>query len=123
MKESDNNSQIPEDENKLVALRREKLHAIRQKREAYPNGFQRKSTAKELISEYVGKEKAELEELVIQTSIAGRIIRIRGPFLVIVDGGVKIQLYLNSKILSDELLDEFKLLDLGDIIGVEGVVF
>ena len=123
MKESDNNSQLPEDEHKLVTLRREKLHAIRQKREAYPNGFKRKSSARELISDYEGKEKTELEELAIETSVAGRIIRMRGPFLVIVDGGVKIQLYLNNKMLSDELLEEFKLLDLGDIIGVEGVVF
>ncbi len=123
MKENENNSLLPEDENKLITLRRDKLHAIRQKREAYPNGFQRKSTAGQLITDYEGKDKADLEGLAIETSIAGRIIRMRGPFLVILDGGAKIQLYLNSKTLSDELLEEFKLLDLGDIIGAEGVIF
>ena len=55
--------------------------------------------------------------------MAGRIIRMRGPFVVILDEGVKLQLYLNSKTLSGQLLEEYKLLDFGDIIGVEGEIF
>ena len=66
---------------------------------------------------------AAIMSLSLLTTSTFEEIKMGQPFLVIVDGGVKIQLYLNSKMLSDELLEEFKLLDLGDIIGVEGVVF
>jgi lysyl-tRNA synthetase class 2 len=103
MKENNNGAQVVEDENKLVALRREKLQVIRAKREAYPNTFQRESTAQLLIAEYGEKEKSQLEELAAKTMIAGRIIRMRGPFVVITDGGVKIQLYVNKKDLSETL--------------------
>ena len=123
MKEYKNGAQVVEDENKLVASRREKLQVIRAKREAYPNAFQRESTAQLLIAEYGAKEKSQLEELAATTMIAGRIVRMRGPFVVITDGGVKIQLYVNKKDLSEALASELKLLDLGDIIGVAGVVF
>ena len=68
-------------------------------------------------------EKPELEEISQEVSAAGRIVRIRGPFIVILDEGVHLQLYLNSKTLPDELGEEIKLLDFGDIIGVEGAVF
>ncbi len=33
------------------------------------------------------------------------------------------QLYMNNKSLPEELVEEFKALDLGDIIGVEGELF
>ena len=68
-------------------------------------------------------EKSHLEEISHQVSVAGRIIRMRGPFVVIRDEGVKLQLYLNSKTLSGQLLEEYKLLDFGDIIGVDGEIF
>lgn len=123
MKENNNGVQLVEDENKLVALRREKLQIIREKRQAYPNTFNRKSTAQLLIAKYSEKNRSQLEELAVETMIAGRIIRMRGPFLVITDGGVNIQLYVNKKELSEALANELKLLDLGDIVGVRGVVF
>lgn len=111
------------DENKLIAQRREKLDAIRLKRNAFPNDFRRKNYAADLIAAYGDKDKEVLENLSPLVTVAGRVIRMRGPFLVIQDVSEQIQLYFNPKELSDELTAEIKGLDLGDIVGVEGKVF
>ena len=112
-----------QDENKLIAQRRVKLDAIRSERQAFPNGFARRHIAAELHSLCDGKSQAELEELALETAIAGRIVRMRGPFVVIKDASGQMQLYMNNKFFSEDLARELKSLDLGDIIGVKGEVF
>ena len=112
-----------QDENKLIAQRREKLDAIRSEREAFPNEFVRQHIAKDLHSLCGDKNLTELEKLALETTIAGRIVRMRGPFVVIKDASGQIQLYMNNKSFSKDLALELKSLDLGDIIGVEGEVF
>ena len=52
-----------EDENKLIAQRREKLSALREKGNAFPNDFRRDALAGDLIEHYQDKTKEELEEL------------------------------------------------------------
>ncbi|MCY4358222.1 MAG: lysine--tRNA ligase [Gammaproteobacteria bacterium] len=111
------------EENKLVALRREKLKAIRGKRPAFPNDFERLHTSIELINVCGQKSAEELKEMAQQTAVAGRIVRMRGPFMVIQDGYGQMQLYMNNKLFNDELTAELKALDLGDIIGAEGEMF
>jgi lysyl-tRNA synthetase, class II len=111
------------DENKLIAQRREKLATIRAQREAFPNDFIRENTAGELLGNFSDKEKDALEALAAQATVAGRIIRMRGPFTVIQDGSGQIQLYMNNKTFSDEQAEQLKSLDLGDIIGIQGEVF
>ncbi|MDP6652386.1 MAG: lysine--tRNA ligase [Gammaproteobacteria bacterium] len=120
-KQHDSNSE--HDENKLIALRRDKLTEIRSRRQAFPNDFERQDTAAALQDEYGDKDKSELEGLARQTTVAGRIVRMRGPFVVIQDGSGQQQLYMNNKSFTDDLAEELKLLDLGDIIGAEGEVF
>ncbi|MFP6811475.1 MAG: lysine--tRNA ligase [Pseudohongiellaceae bacterium] len=112
-----------QDENKLIAQRRVKLDAIRSERQAFPNGFARRHIAAELHSLCDSKSQAELEELALETAIAGRIVRMRGPFVVIKDASGQMQLYMNNKSFSEDLARELKSLDLGDIIGVKGEVF
>ena len=112
-----------QDENKLIAQRRVKLDAIRSERQAFPDGFARRHIAAELHSLCDGKSQAELEELALETAIAGRIVRMRGPFVVIKDASGQMQLYMNNKSFSEDLARELKSLDLGDIIGVKGEVF
>ena len=123
MSEEQHNENQKDDENKLIAQRREKLSKIRAQREAYPNSFERLNRAVELIAEHSKKEKAELEGLAVQATVAGRIIRMRGPFVVIADGAEQIQLYMNNKSFTDEKAAELKSLDLGDIVGVQGQIF
>ena len=112
-----------QDENKLIAARREKLDAIRERRVAFPNDFTPSASSEKLIAQHDAKDKATLEGESVQVSVAGRIVRMRGPFTVIQDGAAQMQLYMNNKSLPDDLVEEFKALDLGDIIGVEGELF
>jgi lysyl-tRNA synthetase class 2 len=112
-----------QDENKLIAQRREKLTAIRAKRVAFPNDFVKEDTSSDLIKNHEAKTKKELDELAVTAVIAGRIIRMRGPFVVLQDGSGQMQIYINNKSYSDEQAEEIKSFDLGDIIGVHGEMF
>ena len=110
-------------ENKLIAQRREKLAAIRERRNAFPNDVVRSDRAGQLLQNYGEMDREQLEAASVHASVAGRIMRMRGPFVVIADGPDQIQLYMNNKSFSGELAEELALLDLGDIIAAEGEVF
>ncbi len=112
-----------QDENKLIAQRREKLAAIRAERNAFPNDFRREACAADLLAEHETQSKEELEALGKNTSVAGRVIRMRGPFLVIQDVTGPVQLYFAHKQIDPDVLAEIKRLDLGDIVGARGTVF
>jgi len=112
-----------QDENKLIAQRRDKLAAIRLAREAFPNDFLRQAKAQELLDAYEPLDREQLAEQGRRSSVAGRIIRQRGPFTVIQDGSAQLQLYMNNKSFDADRAEALKALDLGDIIGAEGEVF
>lgn len=119
---SDQNSSVPQDENKLIAERRAKLNTIRQQRNAFPNAFRRDSYAESLQKELGDKSKEELEALNRKAKIAGRIMAMRGPFLVLQDMTGRIQAYVDKKQLPEAIVNESKTWDIGDIIGCEGPV-
>jgi lysyl-tRNA synthetase class 2 len=103
------------DENRLIAERREKLSALREQGQAFPNSFRRDSYAEDLQSEHGEKSKEELEAAGIKVSIAGRVMLNRGAFMVIQDMSGRIQAYVNK-----EARSFAKQLDLGDIVGITG---
>ncbi len=113
----------PQDENKLIALRREKLQAMRAQGSAFPNDFRRDALAADLHAKFAEATKEALEAEQPPAKVAGRLIRMRGPFMVIQDGSGQIQLYLNHKEYSEAQNALNKTLDLCDIIGVNGRVF
>ncbi|HTR00869.1 MAG TPA: lysine--tRNA ligase [Candidatus Acidoferrum sp.] len=115
--------QAPQDENKLIAQRREKLQTLRDGGIAFPNDFRRDSLAADLHHRYANDSKETLEAANHPAKVAGRLIRMRGPFMVIQDGSGQIQLYLNHKEYSEAQTALNKSLDLGDIIAVSGTVF
>ncbi len=110
------------DENKLIAQRREKLAVIRENGIAFPNHFRRDVLAAELQDRLGDKSKEELEELAQRARVAGRIMARRGPFLVIQDMSGRIQFYVDKKSLPEELANQIKSWDIGDIVGGEGPV-
>jgi lysyl-tRNA synthetase class 2 len=112
---SDNTA--PQDENRLIAERREKLAALREVGNAFPNKFRRDSYAQDLQDAYAEKSKEELEAANIRVSIAGRVMLNRGAFMVLQDMSGRIQAYVNK-----EARLFAKQLDLGDIIGITGAV-
>ena len=111
-----------QDENRLIAQRREKLTAMRQEGQAYPNHFRRDVLAAELQDRLGGHAKEELEGLNQRVRMAGRIMAQRGPFLVIQDMSGRIQFYVDRKTLPDPLVQQIKGWDIGDIVGGEGPV-
>ena len=112
---------------KVIALRREKLHNIRKERNAYPNDFKRDSFAADLHTQYGEISKEELDPQGIPLKVAGRMMLKRqmgkASFATIQDVTGQIQLYLNNKGVSQEVLDDFNHWDLGDIVGAEGTLF
>lgn len=118
MSDKSQNSAQPQDENKLVAERRAKLKQIRETAEvAFPNDFRPENKAADLQAEFGELSKEELEQANNQVSIAGRVIRSRGAFMVLQDVSGQIQLYVTK-----EARPFAKSLDLGDIIGVSGAL-
>ena len=100
--------QQSDDENKLIAERRAKLNALRDLGPAFPNDFRRTALAGELQRDYEQHDKVTLEEGDAHFSVAGRLIRNRGAFLLIQDGSGTIQLYLNREQLGEEAIQNIK---------------
>ncbi len=127
MSEENQNQAEPQDENQLIALRREKLGALRDAGVAFPNTFKREFYAEDLQQQYVDNEKPWFEENEVRVSVAGRIMlkRVMGKasFITISDMSGRIQIYVQKNMLGDELYDAFKGWDIGDIVGVEGALF
>jgi lysyl-tRNA synthetase class 2 len=122
---TDENDQ-PQDENHIIAERKAKLEALRGKGNAFPNDFRRKHTAQELHELHDDKSKPELEEAGIETAVAGRVMLRRGQgkasFLTLQDVSGRIQAYVRQNDVGEEVYEEFKHWDIGDIIGVVGTM-
>jgi len=114
------------DENELFALRKAKLDALRETGQAFPNDFRRTHLADALQVEFERATKEGLAETKAQAKIAGRIIlkRLMGKasFLTVQDGSGRIQLYVTRQGLGDAAYEDFKSVDIGDIVGAEGVL-
>lgn len=116
-------------ENELIQIRKDKLAALREKGQAFPNDFERDVVAACLHGRYGEKSKEELAEVEDKNSykVAGRIMlkRIMGKasFITIQDMSGRIQAYLRKNDLPEGLYDDFKHWDIGDIVGIEGTVF
>ncbi|MHB0866456.1 MAG: lysine--tRNA ligase [Thermoleophilia bacterium] len=106
--------------------RRRKLEQLFEAgRSPYRNRFPRPEPLAPLLAQYEGLEgEAESEG---SHRVAGRIMIKRehgkAAFLVLRDGTARIQLYGNLNLLGEDRFGEFKHLDIGDIVGVEGPMF
>src|SRR5216117_3235774 len=108
-----------EEENELIALRRKKLDALRAKGiEPFSSSFEVSGSIAEVRSQF--KEGETLRA-------AGRITAHRdmgkSHFLDLRDATGRIQIYIHAKEVGPDLTDLFRLLDIGDFIGVEGICF
>ena len=108
-----------DEENELVALRRQKLDALRAKGvEPFGTGFEPSGSIAEVREKF--QEEAALRA-------AGRITAHRdmgrSHFLDLRDATGRIQIYIHAKEIGADQADLFRLLDIGDLIGVEGTCF
>jgi len=108
-----------DDENSLIAQRREKLEAL-QARGANPFGraYETSGTIAEVREKFADGTTLRA---------AGRITAHRdmgkSHFVDLRDSTGRIQVYIHAKEVGDDLIEMFKLVDLGDFIGVEGTCF
>ncbi|MDH5484190.1 MAG: lysine--tRNA ligase [Gammaproteobacteria bacterium] len=128
MTDKEQNIEEQQDENKLIAQRRDKLNVLREAGNAFPNDFRRDALAAEIHSEYGEQSAEELEASPVRVKVAGRMMakRIMGKasFTQLQDMSGRIQLFLQRDSLPEGVYNEgFKKWDVGDIIGAEGVVF
>ncbi|MDO7644447.1 MAG: lysine--tRNA ligase [Reinekea forsetii] len=115
-----NPTKMPE-ENHIIAERKQKLAELQDKRGiAFPNDFRRKNKAGELQAAYGDLDKETLLEQQIPVAVAGRVMRRGGPFVGILDVTGTIQSYVGKALQKDS--DDWKLLDIGDIVGVTGIL-
>ncbi|PYJ88706.1 MAG: lysine--tRNA ligase, partial [Verrucomicrobia bacterium] len=108
-----------DEENELIALRRKKLDALRSKGvEPFGAGFEPSGSIAEVREKF--KEGDALRA-------AGRITAHRdmgkSHFLDLRDATGRIQIYIHATEVGAELVDLFRLLDIGDLVGIEGICF
>ena len=115
------------DENKLIKERKKKLNDSKEYQTVYPNNFDKIHSATEIIEGFDSKSKEELELNKKEVSIAGRLLTIRlmgnSAFANLHDDSGKIQIYLQKKHVGESGYKLFKIMDLGDIVGVKGEIF
>ncbi|HEC58506.1 MAG TPA: lysine--tRNA ligase [Methylophaga sp.] len=120
-------NEIEQDENRLIAQRREKLAELRAQGNAFPNDFRRNVVNAELTAEYEHTSAEDLSAAPRRVKIAGRLMtkRVMGKasFANIRDMSGDMQLYVKRDDLAEGVYGEFKRWDLGDIIAAEGVMF
>ena len=120
-------SEKKEDQNKLIKERRSKLSSLRESGFNFPKPIPIDSYCIDLNNKHEESSKEDLESLNKEVTIAGRMMakRIMGKssFSKIKDGTSSIQIFINSKNVSEELYEQFKTYDVGDILWVKGTLF
>jgi lysyl-tRNA synthetase, class II len=114
-------------ENPLRAEKRRKLHELREKGiNPYPHSYAQTHHAGEILAKFShlnAGDKLENEKV----SLAGRLMTMRdmgkAAFFNLQDQSGKIQIYIRSQEQNEDSQKSFKLVDLGDIVGVKGFIF
>ena len=107
--------------NELMRVRREKMAAIAAKKmEPFGRKYGVTHHAQDILVDFT---KLEGESV----ALAGRVMAVRGhgkaSFAHLMDMSGRIQIYFRHDVLGDDLYDNFQLLDIGDVIGLQGLVF
>jgi lysyl-tRNA synthetase, class II len=95
--------------------------------EAYPTGYRYTHTPAQVLQEFSERNAAQLEEEPVRVRIAGRILANRpfgkAGFLGVADAGIQLQVYAKKDVLPERDFELYRLLDVGDFVGVEGTLF
>jgi lysyl-tRNA synthetase, class II len=115
------------DEN-IYELRREKLKRIEALgQRTYPTKYEFTHTIPQVLAEYSEKTAEQLENPRINVRVAGRIMAIRlmgkAGFAHLQQEGQRLQIYVKKDAVGEKGFELYKLLDLGDHIGVTGYLF
>src|SRR6266568_4005535 len=115
-------------ERNLFELRKQKLAEIEKLGQAaYPNQFPFSHTVADIRARWNNTTAEELEASRITVAVAGRIMTIRqqgkAGFATLQQGGQRLQIYVRLDAVGEQGFALYKLLDLGDHIGVSGYLF
>ena len=113
---------------KIYELRKDKLKQIEALgQSAYPYRYETTHSIPQILDEYSTKAAAELESPKVNVNVAGRImsIRVQGKagFAHLQQGGKRLQIYVRLDFVGEKGFQLYKLLDIGDYIGVKGYLF
>ncbi len=113
---------------KIYAERIEKLGKISALGQLpYPYKFEASHGIPQILAEYSGKTGEELEKDRVTVKVAGRLMSIRGQgkagFAHLQQAGQRLQIYVRLDAVGENGFALYKLLDLGDHIGVSGYLF
>jgi len=93
----------------------------------YPTGFRPSTTIDQVWSNYGQWDRERLEREKVQIVLAGRIMSMRdfgkASFLHIKDGTGRLQVYVRKDQVGNDAFEIFKLMDIGDFLGVKGTLF
>ena len=115
-------------EQSTYQLRRDKLKQIEALgQESYPRKFASTHTISEILDKYSATAGEELERERVNVRVAGRLMSIRGQgkagFAHLQQSGKRLQIYVKLDFVGDQGFQLYKLLDLGDFVGVRGYLF
>jgi len=113
---------------RIYQLRRDKLQQIEALgQHSYATKFEFTHTIPDILAGYSAKSAEELESSRLSVRLAGRIMAIRlmgkAGFAHLQQAGQKLQIYVRKDAVGDRGFELYKLLDLGDHIGVSGYLF
>lgn len=120
---------ISSKENQELTLQREKkLQAIADLGfELYPRKFDFSHTIPQILATYSGQTAENLTATKVHVRVAGRVMTIRphgkAGFAHLQGEGARLQVYVRLDAVGERDFELYKLLDLGDLIGVEGYLF
>ena len=94
---------------------------------AYPHKFAWTHTPKEILENYGTGTTEQFEAAPVNVAVAGRIVALRphgkAAFAHIAGDGARLQVYIRQDVVGEEAYKLFKLMDLGDFIGISGHLF
>jgi lysyl-tRNA synthetase class 2 len=112
----------------LIVQRQKNLEAIRELGfEPYPRKYEPTHSIPEIIAEYSSRTVEQLSDEKVQVRVAGRLMAIRphgkAGFAHLAGGGARLQVYVRLDAVGERDFQLYRLLDVGDLIAVEGYLF
>ena len=120
---------MPEnDESDLIQQRKKKLQAIVELGfEAYPRKYDVTHPIPQIVAENSPLSAEQLAANKISVRVAGRVMTMRphgkAGFAHLAGGGQRLQIYVRLDAVGERDFELYKLLDIGDLTGVEGYLF
>ncbi len=115
-------------EQNIYDLRKQKLQQIEALGQpAYPHHFNFTHVVPQVLAEHSASTGEQLEAARVNVTVAGRLVAIRlmgkASFAHLQQSGERLQIYVKKDAVGDKQWELYKLLDIGDHVGVKGYLF